>query len=159
MTLPDSAAARLAAADALPARELCRSAADLLAALADVMNRETTLLRSGRFREAGPLAAQKGQLAQDYVGMARAVQRQAERLRAEAPEALEDLRAGHERLATQMADNLRVIATARTVADDLLRDVSARVGQASRARTYGAGGTIVADPAASARGIAVNRAL
>ena len=154
-----TAAARLAALDSLPADELCRMAEIALAALVDVMNQETTLLRAGHMRQAGALTPEKTRLAQDYVGFARSVQRQGERLRREAPQALERLRQGHESLATQMAENLRVLATARTVTEDLLTDVAKIVGQQNRARTYGRAGTVAAEPAASAKGIAINRAL
>ena len=154
-----TAAARLAALDGLPADELCRMAEIALSALVDVMNQETTLLRAGHMRQASALTPEKARLAQDYVGFARAVQRQGERLRAEAPQAIERLRLGHESLATQMAENLRVLATARMVTEDLLTDVAKIVGQQDRARTYGRGGAITATPEASARGIAVNRAL
>lgn len=154
-----TAAARLAALDNLPANQLCQMAEIALAALVDVMNQETTLLRAGHMRQASTLTPEKARLAQDYVGFARSVQRQAERLKAQAPDGVARLRLGHERLATQMAENLRVLATSRTVTEDLLTDVAKIVGQQNKARTYGYGGTITADPAASARGIAVNRAL
>ncbi|MHA6690172.1 flagellar protein FlgN [Devosia sp. A449] len=154
-----TAAARLAALDSLPANELCQMAEIALAALVDVMNQETTLLRAGHMRQAGILTPDKTRLAQDYVGFARSVQRQGDRLKTQAPDAIERLRLGHERLATQMAENLRVLATARMVTEDLLTDVAKVVGQQNRAKTYGRAGTIAADPANAARGIAVNRAL
>ena len=154
-----TAAARLAALDSLPADELCRMAEIALSALVDVMNQETTLLRAGHMRQASTLTPDKTRLAQDYVGFARAVQRQGARLRTQAPAAIERLRLGHESLATQMAENLRVLATARMVTEDLLTDVAKIVGQQNKAKTYGRGGAIQTDPAASARGIAVNRAL
>jgi len=154
-----TAAARLAALDTLPAEELCARAETALSALVDVMNQETILLRTGHLRQASQLTPDKTRLAQDYVTFARAIQRQAGRLGAEAPEALERMRAGHERLATQMAENLRVLATARAVTEDVLTDVARIVGQQTRPKTYGSAGTVAADPGASARGIAVNRAL
>ena len=154
-----TAAARLAARDSLAAEELCRNAETALSALVDVMNQETTLLRAGHLRQAGALTADKARLAQDYVGFARSIQREGERLKLEAPDALDRLRLGHEQLATQLAENLRVLATARNVTEDLLTDVATIVGQQSRAQTYGREGTIDADPAHAARGIAVNRAL
>ena len=154
-----TAAERLTALDELPALELCGRAASTLDALVTIMNEETTLLRAGRFRDAGVLTADKTRLAQDYVGLARSVQRQSERLRREAPAEVERLRAGHERLATQMAENLRVIATARAVTDDLLTDVARTIGQASRTRTYGATGEIPTSSGPAAHGIAINRAL
>ncbi|MFC3703188.1 hypothetical protein ACFOOL_00285 [Devosia honganensis] len=154
-----TAAARLAALDTMPAGQLCASAEAALAALVDVMNQETTLLRAGHMRQAGQLTPEKTRLAQDYVTFARAIQRQGARLASEAPAALERLRHGHESLATQMAENLRVLATARSVAEDVLADVARMVGQQNHARTYGAAGQIAADPDRAARGIAVNRAL
>ena len=154
-----TAAARLAARDSLAAEELCRNAEAALSALVDVMNQETTLLRAGHLRQAGALTADKTRLAQDYVGFARSIQRETERLKIEAPTALDRLRLGHEQLATQMAENLRVLATARTVTEDLLSDVATIVGKQNRAQTYGRAGTVANDPAHAARGIAVNRAL
>ena len=154
-----TAAARLAALDNMPALELCKLAETALAALVDVMNQETTLLRAGRLRDAGKLTPDKARLAQDYVSFARSIQRQTTRLKDEAPDAVERLRHGHEALATQMAENLRVLATARSVTEDLLTDVAQVVGQQNKAKAYGRAGTIQADPASSARGIAVNRAL
>ena len=128
-------------------------------ALVDVMNQETTLLRAGHLRQAGQLTPDKTRLAQDYVTFARAIQRQSARLTTEAPAALERLRAGHESLATQMAENLRVLATAKTVTEDVLTDVARMVGQQNRAKTYGTAGTITSDANSSAKGIAINRAL
>ena len=154
-----TAAARLAALDSLPASDLCQMAEIALAALVDVMNQETVLLRTGHLRQASTLTPDKTRLAQDYVGFARAVQRQSERLQAEAPQAVERLRAGHESLATQMAENLRVLAMARTVTEDLLTDVAQIVGQQNKAKTYGRAGSVAVDPASAARGIAVNRSL
>ncbi|MBJ3783909.1 hypothetical protein [Devosia sediminis] len=154
-----TAAARLAALDALPAEELCIHAEQALSALVDVMNQETTLLRAGHMRQAGQLTPDKTRLAQDYVTFARAIQRQGARLTAEAPAALARLRAGHESLATQMAENLRVLATAKSVTEDVLTDVARMVGQQNRAKTYGTTGAVASDSASSAKGIAVNRAL
>jgi len=78
--------------------------------------------------------------------------------RAKAPAGIARLKLGHERLATQMAENLKVIATVRMVTEDLLTDVAQHVARATRPKTYGAGGEVTA-PKALTGGIAVNRAL
>lgn len=153
-----TAAQRLAAIDDLPARDLLAFADGTLRALVDVMSQETVLLRAGRHRDAGPLSAEKTRLAQDYVGYSRAVQRQIERLKAEAPDDVALLRMGHERLATQMAENLKVIVTARTVTEDLLTDVAQQVARAAKPKTYGAAGQLN-QPQTLGGGIAVNRSL
>jgi flagellar biosynthesis/type III secretory pathway chaperone len=154
-----TAAQRIAAIDEMPAAELCTSALKVLEALVSVMNEETTLLRAGRTREASTLTGEKTALAQDYVGLVRSIQRQTARLLKEAPVEVRMLRAGHERLATQMAENLRVIATARSVTEEILTDVAKAVGQAQRPKTYGATGEMTESATVSARGIAINRAL
>jgi flagellar biosynthesis/type III secretory pathway chaperone len=153
-----SAAQRIAALDDLPARDLIAFTEGTLRALVTVMNEETTLLRSGRHREAGALGAEKTRLAQDYVTYSRAVQRQLERLKLEAPDDIGMLRTGHEQLATQMAENLKVIATAREVTEDILSDVATQVDRAVKPKTYGAAGQLN-QPQAVSGGIAINRAL
>jgi flagellar biosynthesis/type III secretory pathway chaperone len=154
-----NAAQRLAVIDEMPAVELCRRAMDTLEALVTIMNQETTLLRAGRLKEASTLTGDKTALAQDYVGFVRSIQRQTSRLLREAPDDVRQLRAGHERLATQMAENLKVLATARNLTDSMLTDVANAVAQRSRAKTYGADGELTQDAKGGARGIAVNRAL
>lgn len=141
-----AAADRLAALDELPATELCARAESALNELVAIMNEETTLLRAGSFRQAGGLTPDKTRLAQDYVGFARSVQRQILRLQQQAPEELERLQSGHERLATQMAENLRVIATARNLTDDLLTETASSLAEKQRARTYDAQGQLPPTP-------------
>ena len=154
-----SAAERLAAIDSLPAAELCQLASSTLEGLVLVLNQETTLLRAGRAREAGEISAEKTRLAQDYMGFARSVQRQGPRLRAEAPQLVDALLGGHDKLATQMAENLRVIATARSVTEDLLTDVAKAMSAKARPKTYGANGELAGQPPQIASGVSINRAL
>lgn len=151
-----NAAQRLAVVDEMPAAELCNRAINTLEALVSIMNEETTLLRAGRMKEASALTGEKTALAQDYVGLVRSIQRQTARLLKEAPNEVRMLRSGHERLATQMAENLRVIATARNVTEDILTDVAHAVGQKQAPKTYGASGQM-SPGAPAARGIAINR--
>lgn len=153
-----TAAQRLAALDDLPAHDLIALTEGTLRSLVDVMNQETTLLRTGRHRDAGTLGAEKTRLAQDYVSYSRAVQRQLERLKREAPDDVGMLRLGHERLATQMAENLKVIGTARQVTEDILTDVATQVARTAKPKTYGAAGQLNQTQTTSG-GIAINRAL
>ena len=153
------AAKRIAAIDSIPAAELCTLALETLDRLVVVMNEETTLLRTGQTRRAGELTAEKTQLAQDYTGYARSVQRQAGRLKSEAPALVDALLAGHDRLATQMAENLKVIATARSVTEDLLTDVASALAAKARPKTYGADGNLSGQPGSVASGVSINRAL
>ncbi|MCD7060025.1 hypothetical protein [Pelagibacterium xiamenense] len=154
-----TAAERLAALENLDAATLCDRAETALSALVEVMNRETTYLRAGHMREASALTAEKTQLAQDYVTIARAVQRASDRLKAEAPARVEALRRGHEALATQMAENLRVLATAKSVTESLLGEVAQKMQQYDTPRTYGAPGPATKKTPTSASGLSINKAL
>jgi len=154
-----SAQERISVLRDMTATELCEMTDKALAAFADIMNRETTLLRAGDYAEAAALSAEKAQLAQDYVGFARAVQHETPRLRAEAPDLVDRLQSGHERLATQMAENLKVLATARNVTENLLTDVARSVNGNADSNTYGAGGRMNHAGTRNTGGIAVNRAL
>ena len=153
------AAERLSDLDNLPARELVARVEATLNSLVSIMNQETTLLRAGHVRDAALLTGDKTRLAQDYVGLSRSVQRQLFRLRDEAPADLKRLQSGHEKLATQMAENLRVIATAKDVTESVLTDVAESMGAQNRTRTYGATGSMQSTASGHARGIAINRAL
>lgn len=152
-----TAAQRIAAIDEMPAAELCNRAMGALDQLVTIMNQETTLLRAGRLKDASVLTGEKTALAQDYVGLVRSIQRQTARLLKEAPDSVRALRAGHERLATQMAENLKALSTAKNVTEDILTDVAQAVGQKNQTRTYGATGQMSRGTVA-AKGIAINRA-
>lgn len=153
-----TAAQRLEDLDRTDPKELCARTDIALARLVEILSRETMLLRAGKLREAGLLAANKTLAAEDYTVLARSVQRRAARLAEVAPEQLARLKKRHESFATQMAENLRVLATARAVTEDLLEDVAKTVGAEQTNRTYGATGT-APPPKASAAGLSINRAL
>jgi hypothetical protein len=68
------------------------------------------------------------------------------------------LKHGHEQLATQIAENLKAIAVARAVTEDLLTDVAQQLARAARPKTYGAAGELNA-PTGITGGLALNRAL
>lgn len=154
-----SAAERIAELDQLPADELCTRANTTLTALVKSMNEETTLLRAGKHKEAEPITSQKACIAQDYVVLARAVQRAAPRLNAEAPTLLAHLRAQHESFATQMAENLRVLATSRSLTRSLLSDLAESVGPKHKPNVYGANGVIATPAADASNGLSLNKAL
>lgn len=159
MNAPATAQDRLTAQRSLDATMLCQTTKSALQDLANIMNQETTLLRSGHYQEASELCAHKAHIAQEYVGLARVVQHQSERLHTQAPIELRALQAEHEKLATQMADNLRVLATAKTVSQNVLNDVAKSVAQSERPNTYGASGQINGKTAPQANGLSINRSL
>ena len=154
-----SAAKRITQLNQLDAYELCDKTDRKLVALVDILNKETMLLRAGRLKEAGTLTPEKTQLCQDYVMLARTVKRESERLKKQAPEQLNSLQQRHESLATQMAENLRVLATAKTVAEDILSDVARSVSANAKPKTYNTSGYLSSESPDMAHGLAIDRAL
>lgn len=154
-----TAADRIAELDKLPPAEMCARAETTLTALLAIMNEETTLLRAGHYKQAASVTAEKARISQDYVVIARAVQRASPRLKIETPEMLNKLRDMHESFATQMAENLRVLATARDVTQNLLTDVAQHVGTAKKTQTYGNNGLMPAAAIAPSAGLSINKAL
>ena len=159
MNAPATAQDRLSTQRGMDATILCQTTKSALQDLANIMNKETTLLRSGHYQEASELSAHKAHIAQEYVGLARVVQHQSDRLHTQAPTELRALQAEHEKLATQMAENLRVLATAKTVTQNVLTDVAKSVAQSDRPNTYGASGQLSSNNAPQANGLSINRSL
>lgn len=154
-----TAAERILELDQTAPAQLVARTIQALNLLVDVLSQETTLLRAGQFKQATALTAQKTQLAQDYVQLARSVQREAERLKAEVPNLLTELKQRHEAFATQMAENLRVLATAKSVTEDILTDVAKTVGAQGKPETYGTAGQVSGKTGNGTAGFAINRAL
>ncbi len=153
-----TAANRIETLDNIDPAQLCAMTEEALIRLVDILSRETMLLRAGKFAEAGLLVADKTQAAEDYTVLARTIQRRSEALLDAVPDLMARLKKRHESLATQMADNLRVLATARAVAEDLLEDVAKTVGVQQTNQTYSSKGS-APPPKSHASGLSINRAL
>ncbi|NOZ32749.1 MAG: hypothetical protein GXP01_06680 [Alphaproteobacteria bacterium] len=138
---------------------ICDRARTTLNELVEITSRETVLLRSGQLLEAGELSAGKTRLAQEFVHLARTVQHNAGAIKAAAPEALARLKAGHAALATQMAENLKVLGSAKTLAQNLLADVARRTGKSTATTAYGRTGTPPPPPGLAAKGISIDQSL
>lgn len=139
---------------------LCVQTKLALEKFVDILNQETTLLRTGKLEQAGKLSATKAEVAQEYVILARSIKNNAAALTQSHPAELKALKGQHETLATQMAENVRVLATARTVTADLLHDVAKTVGAQRGPTTYGTSGRVPPPTATqSLSGLTLNRAL
>ncbi|MFT6659582.1 hypothetical protein [Maritalea sp.] len=139
--------------------QVCADADLSLRALVDIMNNETTLLRAGKLMQASELAADKAELAQKYVGLARAIQSNAAEIKEKAPQLLQKLQQGQASLATQMAENLRVLATAKSLTEEIVSSVAAQLGQSNQAGAYGNTGRGTNTQAPSVKGVSINTTL
>lgn len=135
------------------------SARASMAQLIDILSRETTLLRAGQSFKAADLSQEKTTITQAYFQFVRAIQHNADLLNRLVPDELRAIRDSHQGLITQLSDNLRVIATAKTLSQDILNSVSSQIGQTQSPQTYGASGRMGGNAQPPNGGLAINRAL
>ncbi|MGJ8527635.1 hypothetical protein [Maritalea sp.] len=163
MTPQQLRAQALSASKTLPMfdapEKICADAEITLRALVDIMNNETTLLRKGSLMEAGELAADKAELAQKYVGLARTIQSNVTELKAKVPHLLKPLQNGQAALATQMAENMRVLAVAKSLSEDIVSSVASQLGQTTQTSAYGQIGQDRTSSEPSMKGVSVNTTL
>lgn len=125
--------------------------------LLDVLQRETDLVKRGKLRAAGELAAEKEEKATLYTRLMLVARDEVQTLARHEPARVEALRRRHELFRAEVQINLAVLATAREVAEDLLRSVATEVSTGTAVPVYGRPGAAPAPTAA--RGIAINRSL
>ncbi|WP_319775675.1 flagellar protein FlgN [Breoghania sp.] len=125
--------------------------------LLSAIEEETALVREGKLRQAGELQPRKAELMQQYIHRLNRTRDNSVALGNLAPVAVADLRRGHVEFQAVLKINLAVLATAREVAEKLVRSVAESVGVAEAPKTYTRGG---AHPQVnSSQGIAINRSL
>jgi hypothetical protein len=127
--------------------------------LIGVIEEETRLVRVGALLQAGTVEPQKSKLAAAYVRIRTRVKANSVALARHAPEAVAAMQRKHAEFAELLKINLAVLATAREVAEDIIRNVSETVGRQQGPRTYGPASTVRPATATGARGIALDRNL
>lgn len=124
-----------------------------------LIEEETRLVRAGALAQAADMQKEKSELAAAYMRIRTRVKANAVAIARHAPEAAETMRKRHAVFADLLRVNLAVLATAREVAEDILKNVSEAVGRQSGPRTYGPASTVRPAAGAGARGIALDRSL
>ncbi|WP_208996602.1 hypothetical protein [Stappia sp. 28M-7] len=147
-----------AIADRKAAEATCNRLEAAMGDLLAVIERETELVRLGKLDAAGDLQPEKAKLVSIYMRGMTFVRDQTTSLGNLAPEAVDRLKRRHAEFQPVLRINLAVLATAREVADNLLRKVAQGAASTRAPSTYGPGGSAPRTPAL-ADGIAVNRAL
>jgi hypothetical protein len=104
--------------------------------LEGVLEHETAHVRRGALREGLSQEGRKTELASAYLRGLEAVKGNAIVLARLAPEALDRLRALHQRFAEVLRVNHTVLATARAVSESLVKSLAEEVGRASRPANY-----------------------
>lgn len=110
---------------------------ETMRALEAVMAQETMGVRAGRLREAVADHARKAELAAAYLQGLEAAKANAVALKRLAPAGFEALRAAQRAFAASVETNQKVLATARTVSEGLMRSLAEELGRARTPSTYG----------------------
>lgn len=127
-----------------------------------VIEQETALVRAGKLIAAGELQPRKAELVADYVRDMQRVKSNQTAIGKLAGDRVERLRNRHGEFRALLQINMAVLATAREVAEDLVRSVATTVGAQARPQTYAPPGAAPRAPVGNpvtARGIAVDRNL
>lgn len=131
--------------------------ADTVERLTAVISEETRLVRAGAYDAAGQLAIEKGELSGRYMIAVDGLAANAEAVAAQPREQVEQVERLHVEFRAALDENMRVLGTARSVAESLLRGVAEEIGQKQRPQTYdarggGSGNKSKASPISLSRG-------
>lgn len=141
------------------ARAVIGETGRLMIELSDIIEQETVLVRGGRLTSAARVAERKGELARAFMSHATRVRASTRYLARQTPALLAELRDQHEQFRSRLQINLTVLATARAVAEGILRGVSNEMARRSSVQTYGASGRRLAPSRNAAQPIALSRSL
>ncbi|WP_208999728.1 hypothetical protein [Stappia sediminis] len=153
---PEFFGARIA--DRKAAEAVCARLNEAMSELLRTIEHETALVREGKLAEAGELQPLKADLISIYMRGMTYVRDNSVALGNLAPGAVEALHLKHGEFQPILRINLAVLATAREVADGLLRKVAEGAGAKSSAKTYGPNGSKPEKPK-PIDGLTVNQSL
>ena len=141
------------------AEDLLGKVTETVDKLTTLVEDETRLVRLGALFAASDLQQEKSRLAADYVKLRFKVRENAVAISHLQPELVQALSAKHEAFAALLKTNMSVLATAREVAEGIVKNVAVAVGRFASPNVYGSGMRIEKSPHAAARGISVDRRL
>lgn len=142
------------------AHALCDQIEAGMDALLRVIEDETALVRRGQLMAAGELQPRKAELVATYVRDMQRIKANQTALGRLAGDRVQRLRERHGEFRALLQINMAVLATAREVAEDLVRSVASTVGAQARPATYAPPGAQARPGAApTARGLAIDKAL
>lgn len=141
------------------AENLVRHLSAAMDALVATVEEETTLVRSGKLKDAAKLEATKAELTRLYVADAAQVKANATVLSREVPDLLAALRKQHDTFNALLQINLTVLATAHAVSEGLIRGAAAEVARKAAPQTYGNSGRQNLPPRGAATPVSVSRTL
>ena len=141
------------------AENLVRHLLAAMDALVATVEQETTLVRSGKLKEAVALEATKSELARLYAADTAQVKANLPALSKQVPDLLAALRQHHDTFNALLQINLTVLATAHAVSEGLIRGAHGEVARRNAPQTYGSSGRPTAPSKGAATPVSVSRTL
>jgi len=141
------------------AENLVRHLLAAMDALVATVEQETTLVRSGKLKEAVALEATKSELARLYAADTAQVKANLPVLSKQIPDLLATLRQHHDTFNALLQINLTVLATAHAVSEGLIRGAHGEVARKNAPQTYGQSGRPTALSRSAATPVSVSRTL
>jgi hypothetical protein len=157
--MTDAAETRPPIATQADAETLVRHLMQVMDAMVQTVEQETTLVRDGKLRDASTLEATKSELARLYLSDRNRVKDNLPALTRQVPELLAALRKQHESFQALLQINLTVLATAHAVSEGLIRGVAAEHARKNAPQTYGMSGRKTEPSRDAARPVSVSRTL
>ena len=113
---------------------------ETMVALVQVFEDETRLVRAGKLSATADLASEKTNLAARYLREFECVKANAKFIREEVPELVEEMRRAHASFRDILSRNLRTVATAKAVAEEILRGAAEQANRRTDPHGYRADG-------------------
>ncbi|MGO4714952.1 hypothetical protein [Bradyrhizobium sp. 2TAF24] len=156
---PTPAAAAPSVATLADARKLADRLMEAMTGLLEIIETETTLVRSGKIREAMAMEPHKTEMSQRYLLTLGHLKGAQEFFTKSAPDLLQALHRHHDTFRAMLQVNLTVLATAHAVSEGIIRGVNSEIQKKSMPQTYTAAGQRAAPHARHAAPLAVSRTL
>ncbi len=126
------------------AEMLLRRIGDSMVQLVQIFERETKLVEAGKIASASELTQAKADLAATYLREIELLKCNAGFIGQTVPVLVDELRRAHQTFREILSHNLRVVATAQSVAEGIMRGASEEAARKSSAQGYGANGQMAA---------------
>lgn len=127
---------------ALEARQFIAEMHGIMESLEDVIARETNLIKSGKVRDALSLEREKSDKSGQYLRFMQTMKANAILIARFAPAEIDSLKQAHGRLTSLLALNQQVLATVKSISENLVRGVQEETSATRALSTYGPGASV-----------------
>jgi hypothetical protein len=137
------------------AEDLLGRIGDSMIALVKIFQEETQLVKAGRLSDAAALTEEKAALASQYLREIEILKANASFIGQSVPTLVDELRKAHAAFRDILTLNMRVVATAQSVAEGLMRGAAEEAARRGAPKGYSADGRVSAKVAS--RPVVVSR--